>query len=121
MAQKRSLKYQQLQDYMTIALIAAAGMFALYLVFAGFGIVWLKAVTAVLAILISFGCLAVLFMKKELLRQRSLWMTAAAASIIVCLLFSLILRFPSPNKYKNVAPATKDDVALVMIWDGNNF
>ena len=120
MAEKRSIKYHQLQWYLTFALVAAAGMFALYLVFAGFGIVWLKAVTAILAILISFGCLAILFMKKELLRQRSLWMTAAAVSIIVCLLFSLILRFPSPNKYKNVEPATSDS-STVMYWDGRNI
>lgn len=119
MARKPNMKYQQLQWYLTFALIAAAGMFALYLVFAGFGIIWLKAVTAVLAILISFGCLAVLFMKKELMRQRSLWMTAAAASIIVCLLFSLVLRFPSPNKYKKAAPA-KDDAAAVMMYDQEN-
>ena len=115
MAQKRNLTYAQVQDYMTFALIAAAGMFVLYLVFAGFGIIWLKAVTAVLAILISFGCLAVLFLKKELLRQRSLWMTAAAASVIVCLLFSLVLRFPSPNPHKK-APA-KTTSAIVTICD----
>lgn len=114
MARKPNMKYQQLQWYLTFALIAAAGMFALYLVFAGFGIIWLKAVTAVLAILISFGCLAVLFMKKELMRQRSLWMTAAAASIIVCLLFSLVLRFPSPNKYKDTTPDPNGTTAVAQ-------
>ena len=102
MARTNQMKYQQLQWYLTFALIAAAGLFALYLVFAGFGIVWLKIVTAILAILISFGCLAILYLRKELLRQRSLWMTTAAAAIIVCLIFSLLLNFPSPNKYKHV-------------------
>ena len=36
MAEKRSMKYHQLQWYLTFALVAAAGLFALYLVFAGF-------------------------------------------------------------------------------------
>ena len=115
MAQSHKRNFQQMQWYLTYALIAAVGMFALYLVFAGFGIVWLKAVTAVLAILISAACLAWLFMSKELLRQRSLWMTTAACAIIVCLLVSLVLRFPSPNKYKQTAPA--DNAAAVMMLE----
>jgi len=93
-------RYKQMELYMTCALIANAGIFILYLIFAGFGIVWLKVVTSVLCVLISAACLAYLYMSKELLRQRSLWMSAAAAAVLVCLLFSLILNFPSPNKYK---------------------
>lgn len=114
MARKNS--YQQMQWYMTYALIAAAGIFLLYLVFASFGIIWLKVVTAILAILISFASLAYLYMTKELLRPRSLWMTTAAGAIIVCLLFSLILNFPSPNKYKN-AQADTNETAAVLVWD----
>ena len=119
MAQNRNNKFQQMQWYLTYALIAAAGLFALYLVFAGFGVTWLKVVTAILAILISFGCLAILYMTKELLRPRSLWMTTAAGAIIICLLFSLVLNFPSPNKYKQSAPET-NDAAAVAIWENNN-
>lgn len=119
MARKNS--YQQMQWYLTYALIAAAGMFALYLVFAGFGIIWLKVVTAILAILISFACLAYLYLTKELLRPRSLWMTTAAGALIVCLLFSLILNFPSPNKYKQTAPASDGTAAVITVWDHNNL
>lgn len=120
MAQSRKRNFQQMQWYLTYALIAAVGMFALYLVFAGFGIIWLKAVTAVLAILISAACLAWLFLSKELLRPRSLWMTTAACAIIVCLLVSLVLRFPSPNKYKDSTPADNDPAAVAM-WDQENW
>ena len=116
MARTNQMKYHQLQQYLTYALIAAAGLFVLYLVFAGFGIIWLKVVTAVLAILLSFGCLALLYMRKELLRQRSLWMTTAAAAIIVCLIFSLVLNFPSPNKYKDVGKAPA--VSIVVTTEG---
>ena len=104
MAQKANPKAQKMQWYLTYMLIAAVGLFALYLVFAGFGIIWLKVITAILAILISFACLAFLYMTHSLMRPRNLWMTTAAGAIIVCLLFSLILNFPSPNKYKQDAP-----------------
>ena len=112
MAQMRNMKSQQAQWYLLYALIAAVGMFALYLVFAGFGIVWLKATTAILAILLSFACLAFLYVSKGLFRPRNLWITAAAASIIVCLLFSLMLHFPCPNKYKFPEPASGNTSAI---------
>lgn len=118
MAQLNQMKYRQLQQYLTYGIIAAAVMFVLYLVFAGIGIIWLKVVTAVLAILLSFACLALLYLRKELLRPRSLWITAAAAAIIVCLLFSLVLNFPSPNKYKDVDKTTGAEVSAVIIHNG---
>ena len=57
----------------------------------------LKVVTAIFCFLISGAILYYLFMTRELLRRRSFWMTVAAACIIVCLLFSLILKFPAPK------------------------
>ena len=92
-------RYQQMQWYMTYTLIADAGLFLLYLIFAGFGVTWLKVITAILSILISIVCLGFLYITKELRKPRSLWMTAAAAAILVCLLFSIILNFPCPNIY----------------------
>lgn len=118
MKQLNQIKYQQLQQFLTYGIIAAAVLFVLYLVFAGLGIIWAKVVAAVLAILISFACLALLYLRKELLRQRSLWMTVAAAAIIVCLLFSLILNFPSPNKYKDVGKTNGVEVSAVSVYNG---
>ena len=100
----RKSRYQQMELYMTCTLIADVGIFLLYLIFAGFGILWLKVITAILCGLLSCACLAFLYVSKELLRKRSFWMTTAAAAILVCLLFSLVLKFPSPNQYKK-APA----------------
>lgn len=114
-------RYQQMQWYMTYALIADTGLFLLYLVFAGFGVIWLKVITAILTALISLICLAFLYMSKELLRPRSLWMTAASAAILVCLLFSLILNFPSPNKYKQTEPDDSEKNAAVSIWNGTHL
>ncbi len=93
-------RYKQMQMYMLCGLIADVGLFLLYLIFAGFGIIWLKVITAILVILLSLACLAFLYVSKELLRPRSLWMSVAASAIVVCLLFSLVLRFPCPNPYK---------------------
>ena len=105
MAEKKS-RYQIMEQYMTYALIADAALFVLYLLFAGLGIIWLKIVLAVVAFLLSGAVLAYLYLTKELLKQRSMWMTVAAAAVAVCLLFSLILKFPSPRYVQPVQPGT---------------
>ena len=98
MAERRN-RYKQLQWLMAYALTADFGIFLLYLVFAGFGVIWLKVITAILVIVLSLACLALLYMSRELLRPRSLWMSMSAAAILLCLLVSLLLNYPSPNKY----------------------
>ena len=89
-------RYREMEKYMTIALLSAAFLFIIYLIAAGFGIIWLKVITAIIAILICLLCLVYLYFTKLLLAPRSIWMTAAAGSVVLCLLFSLILGFPSP-------------------------
>lgn len=89
-------RYKEMEKYMTVMLLCAALLFIVYLFAAGFGIIWLKVLTAIIAILICGLCLAYLYLTKLLLAPRSFWMTAAAGSILICLLFSLILGFPSP-------------------------
>ena len=64
-------RYKDLEKMMTLLLIASALDFVLYLVFAGAGIVWLKVITAIFAILMPVLCLGFLYMSKELLKQRS--------------------------------------------------
>ena len=93
MAQKRN-RYKEMEQLMTVALIASAVIFILYLICAIAGILWLKVVTAVFAILFCFGGLAFLYLTKELLRQRSLWMTTGFLSVLLCIVVSLILNFP---------------------------
>ena len=94
---QRNNRYKQMERYMTYALVFAALLFIVFLICSGVGVVWAKAVTAVLSILISASCLVFLYLNKEILRTRSLWMTVAAVAIIACTLFSLILGYPSPN------------------------
>jgi len=94
---ERKMSYKMMDRIMSVAVIADAVLFFAYLVFAGLGIVWAKILLTVLCVLISGACLVFLYIKKELLRARSLWVTVAAVAVLVCLLFSLILNFPSPK------------------------
>lgn len=93
-------RYNQMLWYMTYALIADLGIFLLYLIFAAFGIIWLKVITAILVILISLACLGFLYLTRELLKRRSFWMTTAATAMLICLLASLLFNYPRPNTYK---------------------
>lgn len=120
MAERRN-RYRQLEQYMSLALIADAGLFILYMIIAGAGIVWLKVFIAILCFIISALCLVVLFFSQEILRPRSLWMTAAAGAVILVLLFSLILNFPSPNPRKLPTPGPVKDTAAVMLWEENTL
>lgn len=89
-------RYKELEQYLTIFLIASTIAFVLYLIFAGIRILWLKVITAIFAILLPVLCLALLYLTKELLKQRSLWLTAGFFGIFLCTVVSLIANFPSP-------------------------
>ncbi len=93
MAEKRS-RYQDLERVMTVLLITVAVDFVLFLIFAGSGIVWAKVLTAIFAMLMTVLCLGYLYMTRELLRQRSLWLTTGFGAAFVCTLMSLICNFP---------------------------
>ena len=93
---RNKTRYKKMETIMTAILCLDAVVFVAYLVFAGIGMVGLKVTAAVLCLLISVAVLYFLFMTRELLRRRSIWMTVAALCVIVCVLASLILHFPAP-------------------------
>ena len=93
MAQKRN-RYKELEQLMTVALIASAILFVLYLICAVAAIHWLKVVIGIIVILFCLAALAFLYLTKELLRQRSLWLTTGFFSVLLCTLISMILNFP---------------------------
>ena len=105
MATKKS-RYKALDELMTKVLIADGGIFLLYLLFAGLGVGFLKVVFAILGLGLSALCLGFLFLTNELLRKRSLWMTAGAAAVIICILVSMIANYPSPDPLKNAPEDT---------------
>lgn len=88
-------RFRQTEKMITAVLIAATVLFIIYLIAAGCGVLWLKTVTAIITILVCGLCLAYLYLTKLLLRPKTLWMTTAAGALLICLLFSLILNFPS--------------------------
>ncbi len=90
-------RYQIMERYITYALLADTSLFVLYLIFAGIGRTGLKVTFSIIAILLSLLILLYLYLTKELLRRRSLWMSVAAAAIVLCTLFSLILSYPGPK------------------------
>lgn len=94
---KHNNRYTEMERYITIALAVSALLFIIFLIASGSGIIWLKVISAILAIFAPCLCLYILYSTKELLRERSLWMSVAAVSIIICILFSLILNYPSPT------------------------
>ena len=91
-------RYRIMEYNMTRVLIADAVVFLLYLLFAGFGVIVMKVITAIVAILASLLCPGFLYLSQELLRKRSLWMSTGFAAILLCTLVSLIVNFPSPAK-----------------------
>ena len=97
-------RYRQMEQYMTYALLADLLLFIFFLITAGNGVIWLKVILTILIIALSIAILAFLYLTRELLKQRSLWMSVSAAAILLCLLFSLILNYPSPHKYKDNLP-----------------
>ena len=94
--EERRNRYKDLEQLMTVLLIATAVDFLLFLIFSGVGVLWVKVVTAIFAILMPLLSLAFLYISQELLRQRSLWLTTGFASILVCTIVSLICNFPAP-------------------------
>lgn len=104
----RNNRYKEMTTYMGYALLAATILFIIYLFAAGAGVIWIKVLCAIIAILICVLCLVFLYVTKELLRPRSLWMSSCALAIAICIFFSLILNFPSPAPptYEAVQPST---------------
>ena len=94
---RKKARYKKMETMVTGVLCLDTLFFVAYLIFAGMGTIALKVISAILCFLISGAVLYFLYMNKELLKRRSRWMTLAAACIILCVLVSLILKFPAPR------------------------
>ena len=101
---ERNNRYKLMVRYIGYALLAAFLAFLTMLIASGYGITWLKVLSAIVAILVCLLCLGYLYLTQELLRPRSLWRSACFAAIAVCTVFSLLLAFPSPNPLKQPNP-----------------
>ena len=89
-------RYKDIERFLTMVLLSDAAVFVLYMVFAGLGLGVLKVITTILCVVASVACLALLYMTGEMKKARSRWLVLGFACILVCLLVSIILNYPSP-------------------------
>ncbi len=87
-------RYKKMEQLMTRLLILTAILFVLYLITAAANILWLEILSAIAVILISAAGLGILYMSKELLKQRSLWLTTGFFGLLICVICSIVLAFP---------------------------
>ncbi|MBQ8238215.1 MAG: hypothetical protein IJZ39_08740 [Oscillospiraceae bacterium] len=91
-------RFKELEQMMTRILIADVVVFGLFLLFAGLGVAAMKVICAIVTIIVSGLCLAFLYMTGVTKKRAGLWMVVGFASVLVCLLVSLICNYPSPLK-----------------------
>lgn len=94
---KQQVRYKNMERKMQLILAALSLLFVIFLIAAGIGIIWLKAICAIVTISLSLLCLFFLYLADEILKPRSLWISIAFAALVVCTLSSLLLQFPSPR------------------------
>ena len=95
--EKKRNRYKAMEQSVSLVLLADLLLFIFYLIAAANGVIWLKVILCIFALIVSILCLLFLHYSGELLKQRSYWMTTGFAIIAVCVIFSLILNFPSPK------------------------
>lgn len=88
--------YKAFESFLTILLLIDVVVFLLYLIFAGAGVLALKIILAILGILIAAAGFFFLYSSREILRQRSLWLTCGFGSVALLTIVSLICNFPAP-------------------------
>ncbi len=86
--------FQDLEHMLTVFVLVDLALFIGYLIFAATSVLIGKILCAVLALVVAAYGLWVLLNTKELLKQRSLWITCSFGAIIICTVVSLICQFP---------------------------
>ena len=89
-------RYKDIERVLTMILIGDAAVFLLYMIFAGLGIGWLKVITTIINVVASLGCLGLLYISGEMKKARSRWLVLGFGAILICLIVSLLLNYPSP-------------------------
>jgi len=94
-AKRSRNRYREMENLMTKIILGDVLMFILYLVCAGLGWSVLKVITAIITIFGSVLCVGWLYLTGEFGRRRSLWMVTAFICIVICVVVSLLLGYPS--------------------------
>lgn len=99
-------RYRLLELTACAVIAVAIIFFIVFLIASGSNTLWLKILSLTVCILVCGLSLTYLYLSKELMRPRSLWMSLSFISILVCILFSLMLNFPSPNPLAQLKETT---------------
>ncbi len=86
--------FKDLEHMLSVFVLADLALFVGYLVCAATSVVIGKVLCAILALVVAGYGLWVLFNTKEILKQRSLWITFSFGAIALCTVVSLICQFP---------------------------
>lgn len=96
-------RFRENEHILSMALVADAAFFLIYLLAAGLGATWLKVVLSIAAIVVSLVCLVSLYLTGEIRRRRSRYLVAGFSAIVVCILVSLLVNYPSPSMIMGAA------------------
>ena len=92
----RRNRYREMESLMTKVLLGDALVFVLFLVFSAKAWTVVRVIAAIIAILASLLSISWLAITGEVTRRRSLWLVPGFGAIFVCLLVSLLLKYPCP-------------------------
>lgn len=92
----RRNRYREMESLMTKVLLGDALVFVLFLVFSAKAWTVVRVIAAIIAILASLLSISWLAITGEVTRRRSLWLVTGFGAIFVCLLVSLLLKYPCP-------------------------
>ena len=104
-------RFKENERVLSVALIADAVIFVLYLLSAGVGIGWLKVIMTIVAFIISALGLTILYLTGELPRRRSRYLVAGFGAIVLCIVVSLIANYPSPFDLEQAVAALQQTVS----------
>ena len=94
--EQKNTRYKDLELFLTILVIAMLALFIFYLVMAAGGKTVLQIIAAVMVGSIAAFGLWLLFKSKELLRQRSIWITLSFLCCTLVTIVSLLAGYPGP-------------------------
>lgn len=92
----RRNRYREMESLMTKVLLGDALVFVLFLVFSAKAWTVVRVIAAIISILASLLSVSWLVITGEVTRRRSLWLVTGFGAIFVCLLVSLLLKYPCP-------------------------
>ncbi len=95
MARRSRNRYREMENFMTKIILGDVLVFLLYLFCANKGWAVFKVITAIISIFGSVLCVAWLYLTGEFSRRRSLWMVTAFICIVICVVASLLLGYPT--------------------------